>query len=132
MAKLPSSRPKVTASSSPRKPTAPPKRSPASRPAASEPLDELDEDVDDGDSLLEDEGEFTVVDDPVRMYLMQMGEIPMLNRREEVDAARGIERWRRRFRKSGFRVCRWSSTATFPRPPGSAHLPRWSWPQASQ
>jgi RNA polymerase primary sigma factor len=37
-------------------------------------------------------------DDPVRMYLMQMGQIPLLNRVEEVDAARKIERTRRRFR----------------------------------
>jgi RNA polymerase primary sigma factor len=37
-------------------------------------------------------------DDPVRMYLMQMGQIPLLNRAEEIDAARKIEGTRRRFR----------------------------------
>ena len=40
------------------------------------------------------------VDDPVRMYLMQMGEIPMLSRDEEVSAAREIERSRTLFRRS--------------------------------
>ncbi len=40
------------------------------------------------------------IDDPVRMYLMQMGEIPMLNRSEEVQAAKNIDYWRRRFRIS--------------------------------
>ncbi|MFW6170506.1 MAG: RNA polymerase sigma factor RpoD/SigA [Planctomycetota bacterium] len=39
-------------------------------------------------------------DDPVRMYLMQMGEIPLLKRVEEVDAAKQIERTRTRYRHS--------------------------------
>ena len=38
------------------------------------------------------------IDDPVRIYLMQMGEIPLLNRQEELAAARRIERGCRRFR----------------------------------
>jgi RNA polymerase primary sigma factor len=42
----------------------------------------------------------TAIDDPVRMYLMQMGEIPMLNRESEVSAARQIEVTRRRFRRT--------------------------------
>ncbi len=40
------------------------------------------------------------VDDPVRMYLMQMGEIPMLNRDEEVDSAKSIEKTRTKFRRT--------------------------------
>jgi RNA polymerase primary sigma factor len=40
------------------------------------------------------------IDDPVRMYLMQMGEIPMLNRDNEVAAAVQIEGTRRRFRRT--------------------------------
>lgn len=40
------------------------------------------------------------VDDPVRMYLMQMGEIPMLNRDEEVDSAKCIEKTRTKFRRT--------------------------------
>ena len=39
-------------------------------------------------------------EDPVRMYLMQMGQIPMLNRLEEVAAAKEIERTRTRYRHS--------------------------------
>ncbi len=40
------------------------------------------------------------IDDPVRMYLMQMGEIPLLTREQEVTAARKIEATRTRFRHS--------------------------------
>ncbi len=42
----------------------------------------------------------TATDDPVRMYLMQMGAIPMLSRDEEVQAAKNIDHWRRSFRIS--------------------------------
>ncbi|MEA1951742.1 MAG: sigma-70 family RNA polymerase sigma factor [Planctomycetota bacterium] len=38
------------------------------------------------------------IDDPVRIYLMQMGEIPLLDRQQELVAARRIEKSRRRFR----------------------------------
>jgi RNA polymerase primary sigma factor len=37
-------------------------------------------------------------DDPVRMYLTQMGEIPLLTRKEEIRLAKQIEVTRRRFR----------------------------------
>ena len=40
------------------------------------------------------------IDDPVRMYLMQMGEIPLLSRPEEIAAAKEIERTRTHFRHS--------------------------------
>ena len=62
-------------------------------------LDELDLDVN-VDGLLEgvDEDE-TWSDDPVRMYLTQMGEIPLLSRREEVTLARQIEETRAKFRR---------------------------------
>jgi len=36
--------------------------------------------------------------DPVKLYLTQMAEIPMLSRQEELDAARRIEKTRHRFR----------------------------------
>ncbi len=39
-------------------------------------------------------------DDPVRMYLMQMGQIPLLSRLEEVEAAKRIEQTRFFFRHS--------------------------------
>lgn len=38
------------------------------------------------------------IDDPVRLYLLQMGGIPLLTRDTEVSSARRIEHWRRRFR----------------------------------
>jgi RNA polymerase primary sigma factor len=38
------------------------------------------------------------IDDPIRMYLMQMGEIPMLSRADEISSASRIEKTRRRFR----------------------------------
>jgi RNA polymerase primary sigma factor len=39
------------------------------------------------------------IDDPVRMYLTQMGEIPLLSREEEIRLAKKIEVARKRFRK---------------------------------
>ncbi len=45
---------------------------------------------------IEDAGEG--LDDPIRMYLVQMGRIPLLDRREEVVVAREIERTRIRYR----------------------------------
>ncbi len=39
------------------------------------------------------------IDDPVRMYLTQMGEIPLLTREEEISLARQIEVTRRHFRR---------------------------------
>ncbi|MEX2119850.1 MAG: sigma-70 family RNA polymerase sigma factor [Pirellulales bacterium] len=40
------------------------------------------------------------IEDPVRIYLMQMGEIPLLTRDEEIAAATQIERTRRKYRLS--------------------------------
>ncbi len=64
-------------------------------------IDELDgiDGESDGDSedLLEESDSWS--DDPVRMYLTQMGEIPLLTRQQEVSLARRIEMTRRRFRR---------------------------------
>ena len=43
-------------------------------------------------------GDDDQIDDPIRIYLMQMGEIPMLSRVEEVTLARHIQYSRKRFR----------------------------------
>lgn len=60
---------------------------------------ELDEDLLDDVELLRT-GEDDQIDDPVRIYLMQMGEIALLTRKDEIRAARRIERGRRRFRNA--------------------------------
>jgi RNA polymerase primary sigma factor len=41
-----------------------------------------------------------VIDDPIRMYLVQMGGIPLLTRETEVSSARRIECWRGKFRRT--------------------------------
>jgi RNA polymerase primary sigma factor len=48
--------------------------------------------------LPEDGSAESHIDDPIRMYLMQMGEIPMLSRPDEISSARRIELTRTRFR----------------------------------
>ncbi|NLX94741.1 MAG: sigma-70 family RNA polymerase sigma factor [Rhodopirellula sp.] len=62
------------------------------------PCDDEDEYGEDSDSDLT--GGDDHIDDPVRIYLMQMGEIPLLNRREELSAARQIEQSRIHFRQN--------------------------------
>jgi RNA polymerase primary sigma factor len=41
-----------------------------------------------------------VVDDPIRLYLLQMGGIPLLTRETEVSSAKKIEHWRRKYRQT--------------------------------
>ncbi len=52
----------------------------------------------DDENAMELTGNDDHIDDPVRIYLMQMGEIPLLTRSEEIAAARRIEKSRTRFR----------------------------------
>ena len=78
----------------------------------------LDDDIEDGDDLsleLPDDGKEELSasldfdeevadveswsDDPVRMYLTQMGEIPLLTRQQEINLARRIETTRTAFRR---------------------------------
>jgi RNA polymerase primary sigma factor len=64
-----------------------------------DPIDvEQDEELD-LEHLPEDGSAESHIDDPIRMYLMQMGEIPMLSRADEIDSARRIEETRARFRR---------------------------------
>src|SRR5262245_4425580 len=50
-------------------------------------------------NFLEAEEDGRRIDDPVRMYLTQMGEIPLLRRDEEIALAKKIEVTRKRFRR---------------------------------
>ena len=59
--------------------------------AAEEEVEEIDVEVGGSESH---------IDDPVRIYLMQMGEIPLLTRKEEIVAAKRIEKSRTRFRNA--------------------------------
>ena len=70
-------------------------------------FDELEPDVDeidaeepanDDESSSPGKDSDSWTDDPVRMYLMQMGDIPLLTRQQEIDAAKAIEHARKRYR----------------------------------
>jgi RNA polymerase primary sigma factor len=69
-----------------------------------EPVDSFDEEpLDHGEEVEVEEVTREVagsepIDDPIRMYLMQMGRIPLLNRTEEVTIAKEIERARISYR----------------------------------
>jgi RNA polymerase primary sigma factor len=72
---------------------------------------DLDDEPDDGlaeEPVEDEETELTTeeledisrrIDDPVRMYLTQMGEIPLLTREQEINLAKKIEITRKRFRR---------------------------------
>ena len=60
--------------------------------------DELDSELIEEGDLGELKGEVESTDDPVRMYLMQMGQIPLLTRHEELESAQLIARTRSKYR----------------------------------
>jgi RNA polymerase primary sigma factor len=71
---------------------------PSDEPAPEELVEEEDEDI---DLNLEEElaeASSKRIDDPVRMYLTQMGEIPLLTREQEIGLAKKIEITRKIFR----------------------------------
>jgi RNA polymerase primary sigma factor len=77
-------------------------RLPASADFDEELDDLIDEATDDDDSELTPEELDEIsrqIDDPVRIYLTQMGAIPLLTREQEIGLAREIEVTRRRFRR---------------------------------
>jgi RNA polymerase primary sigma factor len=63
-----------------------------------EPEEEPDLNVD-ADELVRSSSTSEKIDDPVRMYLTQMGEIPLLTREQEISLAKKIELTRKMFRK---------------------------------
>jgi RNA polymerase primary sigma factor len=65
-------------------------------PAAAQTDDDRGGDL---DLSFMDEEDTRRIDDPVRMYLTQMGEIPLLKREEEISLAKKIEVTRKRFRR---------------------------------
>lgn len=70
--------------------------------ADDEPDDILDDSVEDDETAV-DENDDEIsrrIDDPVRMYLTQMGEIPLLTRDQEIALATKIESTRRSFRRT--------------------------------
>jgi len=62
-----------------------------------EPLD-LEDEIDDARELRRDMISSDPTEDPIRMYLMQMGQIPLLSREQEVSSAKQIEKTRERYR----------------------------------
>ena len=60
--------------------------------------DDSPADADGDESQMEPEANDSWSDDPVRMYLTQMGEIPLLTRSEEISLAKRIETTRSAFR----------------------------------
>jgi RNA polymerase primary sigma factor len=65
-------------------------------PASAAPGQEPREDL---ELVFVEEEDSRRIDDPVRMYLTQMGEIPLLKRDEEISLAKKIEVTRKRFRR---------------------------------
>ena len=62
--------------------------------------DTYEEDLDlSHDAVEDEETETSRIDDPVRMYLVQMGEIPLFKRDQEIELAKKIELKRMLFRK---------------------------------
>ena len=65
----------------------------------SDEMDDSEYDMRRPDSIVDDDYSSDFYDDPIRIYLVQMGDIPMLTREQERSAANEIERTRRQFRK---------------------------------
>lgn len=66
---------------------------------AARPTTEITDELREGGVSFADDGDGKHTDDPVRMYLTQMGEIPLLDRGKEISLAKKIEVTRRWFRR---------------------------------
>ncbi len=87
---------------------------PKIRPSASEKDDEEDDDREPATTtspttLLQDPAETSRIDDPVRLYLSEMGKVPLLTREEEVFLAKAIEKGRHEIMAA---IARASATAS--------------------
>src|SRR5207244_5911128 len=73
----------------------------AANAASGAAVEEVDAELRDFDltPVIDEEGDGRRIDDPVRMYLTQMGSIPLLSRNEEIQLAKKIEVTRKRFRR---------------------------------
>ncbi len=67
--------------------------------AMEDDVEEFDEDETSEDSEAKTSGSEDQIDDPIRIYLIQMGEIPLLTHQEELKAACQIERTRHLYRR---------------------------------
>jgi RNA polymerase primary sigma factor len=61
---------------------------------------EVEAEHDEFEAVAATTGSKAMIDDPVRVYLMQMGEIPLMTRAEEIAAAKEIEATRTEFRNT--------------------------------
>ncbi len=71
-----------------------------SKKTANDEIDTLELQENNLESGIEDTKSDSAIDDPVRVYLMQMGRIPLLTRDEEVSAAVAIDKARFAFRNT--------------------------------
>jgi RNA polymerase primary sigma factor len=67
--------------------------------AAVDATEDIEAELRELDITITEEEDGRRIDDPVRMYLTQMGSIPLLNRKEEIELAKKIEVTRKRFRR---------------------------------
>ena len=63
-----------------------------------------EKDLDEDRDAMEEYEERVRMDDPVRMYLRQMGQIPLLNRQEEIDLAKRIEAAEDRLKEAAYEM----------------------------
>lgn len=63
-----------------------------------------DREIEEGREIAEEEYEKARMDDPVRMYLRQMGQIPLLTRNQEIQLAKEIEEAEDRLKEAAYQM----------------------------